>query len=137
MGVLTNRVSDSNYIIPPIHLGSYAITLSTQQLVAVLLILFLTFTNTRGLKTGRLIQNTFTFTKTAALIGLIVIGLLLGWNSGGAAQTSSWWNPWLNGGWNPASSQTEVQKHKGIWFAVISGAATVWRLFVAPALNSS
>src|SRR6266404_1883545 len=99
MGVLTNLVSDKIYIIRPIHLGSYAITFSTQQLVAILLILILTFTNTRGLKTGRLIQNTFTFTKTAALIGLILIGLLLGWNSGGAAQTSSWWNPWVNG-WN-------------------------------------
>src|SRR5467141_3660641 len=62
MGVLTDRVSDNNYIIQPIHLGSYAITLSTQQLVAILLILFLTFTNTRGLKTGKLIQNTLTFT---------------------------------------------------------------------------
>jgi amino acid transporter len=72
MGVLTNRVSDSIYIIPPVRLGSYAITLSTQQLVAIVLILLLTFTNTRGLKTGKLIQNTFTFTKTAALIGLIL-----------------------------------------------------------------
>ena len=33
------------------------------------MILFLTLTNTRGLKTGKLIQNTFTFTKTAALAG--------------------------------------------------------------------
>src|SRR6267142_6685083 len=105
MGVLTNRVSDSIYLIPPLRLGSYAITLSTQQLVAIVLILLLTFTNTRGLKTGKLIQNTFTFTKTAALIGLILIGLLLGWNSGGAAQTASWWNPWANAGWNPAAVQ--------------------------------
>src|SRR6267143_1582564 len=81
MGVLTGRVSDSNYIIQPIHLGSYAITFSTQQLVAILLILILTFTNTRGLKTGKLIQNTFSFTKTAALIGLILVGLLLGRNA--------------------------------------------------------
>src|ERR1700682_4735279 len=38
MGVLTDRVSDSIYIIRPIHLGSYAVTLSTQQLVAIILI---------------------------------------------------------------------------------------------------
>ena len=31
-------------------------------------------------KTGKVIQNTFTFTKTAALLGLILIGLFLGWN---------------------------------------------------------
>src|SRR6266436_7517052 len=136
MGVLTNRVSDSNYIISPIHLGSYAITLSTQQLVAVLLILFLTFTNTRGLKTGRLIQNTFTFTKTAALIGLIVIGLLLGWNSGGAAQTSSWWNPWLNGGWNPGSVQAGLTNTNGLWLVMLLGLAMVGPLFAQSAWNN-
>src|SRR5713226_852196 len=43
MGVLTPTISESVYLIPPIHLGSYAITLSTQQLVAILLIIFLTF----------------------------------------------------------------------------------------------
>ncbi len=36
IGVLTPTVSESVYLIPPIHLGSYAITLSTQQLVAIL-----------------------------------------------------------------------------------------------------
>src|SRR6266849_7121282 len=115
MGVLTDRVSDSIYIIPPIHLGSYAITLSTQQLVAILLILFLTFTNTRGLKTGKLIQNTFTFTKTAALIGLIVVGLLLGRNPASAANAASWWNPWANAGWDPSSVQPGVTKTSGLW----------------------
>ncbi len=49
----------------------YAVSLSSQQLVAVALIAFLTLVNTRGLSLGKWIQNTFTFTKTAALIGLI------------------------------------------------------------------
>ena len=44
------------------------------------LIVFLTAVNMRGLKLGKWIQNTFTFTKTAALFGLIVVGLLLGSN---------------------------------------------------------
>src|SRR6266436_8611017 len=101
MGVLAPQISESNYIVAPVHLfGSYAISLSTAQLVAIILILLLTATNTRGLKTGKFIQNTFTLTKTAALIGLILVGLLLGWNSHSAAYTSSWWNPWANG-WNP------------------------------------
>src|SRR5437868_7553400 len=105
MGVLTPTISESVYLIHPIHLGSYAITLSTQQLVAIFLIVFLTFTNTRGLKTGKIIQNTFTFTKTAALIGLIVVGLLLGRNAGSAAYASNWWNPWANAGGNPSMAQ--------------------------------
>src|SRR5437879_3757250 len=66
MGVLAPQISESNYIIPPTHLfGSYAISLSTAQLIAIVLIL-LTASNTRGLKTGKFIQNTFTLTKTAA-----------------------------------------------------------------------
>src|SRR5438445_13203069 len=52
MGVLTPTISESFYLIPPIHLGSYAITLSTQPLVTIFLILFLTFLHTRGPKIG-------------------------------------------------------------------------------------
>jgi APA family basic amino acid/polyamine antiporter len=92
--VLTDRVSATTYVIAPIVFGRYGVSLSTQQLVAVAMILLLTLTNTRGLRLGKLIQNTFTVTKTAALGALILIGLLAGWNSASAAYTSSWWNPW-------------------------------------------
>src|SRR4030095_8557349 len=121
-GVLTPSISGEAYLVGPVVLvrpcsfgglsfNGYALSLSTQQLLAVLMILFLTFINTRGLQTGKIIQNTFTFTKTAALLGLIVVGLLLGWNHGSAAYTSSWWSPWENG-WKPTSSQ--------VWFDPIS-----------------
>ena len=103
-GVLTSTIAPDNFLIAPIHFGGYAISLSTQQLLAVVMILFLTLTNTRGLKTGKFIQNTFTFTKTAALIGLIIVGLTLGWNESSAAYTSDWWNPSANG-WKPSPSQ--------------------------------
>ena len=136
MGVLTGRVSDSIYVISPIHLGSYAISLSTQQLVAILLILVLTFTNTRGLKTGKNIQNTFTFTKTAALIGLILVGLLLGWNDGSAAHTSSWWNPWANAGWNPSAVQPGLQATSWFWLLMLLGLAMVGPLFAQSAWNN-
>lgn len=136
MGVLTDRVSDNVYLIRPIHLGSYAITLTTQQLVAIILIVFLTFTNTRGLKTGKLIQNTFTFTKTAALIGLIVIGLLLGRNSASAASASSWWNPWVNAGWNPGSVQAGFQNTGVLWLVMLLGLAMVGPLFAQSAWNN-
>lgn len=114
-GVLTDSVAADRYLLAPLILikpftigsvpfNGYAVSLSTQQLVAVLMIFFLTLTNTRGLKTGKFIQNTFTFTKTAALLGLILVGLFLGWNKQSAAYTSSWWAPWQNG-WKPSTSQ--------------------------------
>src|SRR5437763_4590051 len=83
LGVLWPPISESNYIIPPVHLSSgYAISLSTAQFVGILLIALLTWTNTRGLEYGKIVQNVFTTTKIGALLGLIVAGLILGWNSG-------------------------------------------------------
>lgn len=82
MGVVVPGVSESNYLIAPVHLSSgYALSISTAQLVAVIVIALLTWTNTRGLQYGRLIQNVFTVAKTGALFGLIVLGLALGWNA--------------------------------------------------------
>src|SRR3954465_14284989 len=70
-GVILPSVSADNYLISPRVLwGGYGIGLSTNQVIAIAMILLLTFTNMSGLKTGKIIQNTFTFTKTAALLGL-------------------------------------------------------------------
>jgi APA family basic amino acid/polyamine antiporter len=81
-GVLWPTLSESNYIVKPIHLGSsYAVSLSTAQLVGLLMIALLTWMNTRGLKLGKFVQNVFTFAKTGALIALIVLGLVIGWNA--------------------------------------------------------
>jgi APA family basic amino acid/polyamine antiporter len=136
MGVLAPQVSESNYLIAPIHLfGSYAISLSTAQLVAIVLILLLTLTNTRGLKTGKLIQNTFTFTKTAALIGLILVGLLLGWNHQSAAYTSSWWNPLANG-WSPQAVQPGLATTGTTALLMLVGLAMVGPLFAQSAWNN-
>ncbi|HEV7682975.1 MAG TPA: amino acid permease [Pyrinomonadaceae bacterium] len=136
MGVLAPQISESNYIIAPTHLfGSYAISLSTAQLVAIVLILFLTFTNTRGLKIGKFIQNTFTFTKTAALIGLILVGLLLGWNHQSAPFTSSWWNPVANG-WNPQAVQPGLATTGTTALLMLLGLAMVGPMFAQSAWNN-
>ena len=136
MGVLIPGVSGSSYLINPIRLTEgYAVSLSTQQLVAVLMILLLTYTNTRGLKEGKLIQNTFTFTKTAALIGLIVVGLALGWNTESAAHTSAWWDSWSNG-WNPQAAQPELAATGALALVLLLGRAMVGPLFAQSAWNN-
>ena len=139
MGVLTDYVAADHYLIAPRALGGYAIGLSTQQLVAIVMILLLTATNTRGLETGKVIQNTFTFTKTAALVGLILVGLFLGWNDQSAAYTSSWWRPWENG-WQPATSQVgfEPLTHGAFLVALVMllGRAMVGPLFAQSAWNN-
>ncbi len=46
------------------------------QLVSILLIMFLTWTNTKGVKGGKWIQNIFTSTKLLSLFGLIIAGII-------------------------------------------------------------
>ncbi|MEO6188353.1 MAG: amino acid permease [Ginsengibacter sp.] len=46
------------------------------QLIAILMIMFLTWTNTRGVQGGKWIQNIFTSTKLISLLGLIVAGVI-------------------------------------------------------------
>src|SRR5476651_2868730 len=80
-GALVPWIADDNYVIAPIHLTTgYALSLSTTQLVGSVMIALLTWTNTRGLQYGKIIQNVFTTAKTGALFGLIVVGLAFGWN---------------------------------------------------------
>ena len=139
-GVLINSISADNYVIAPHGFGGYAISLSTQQLLAVAMILLLTFTNTNGLKTGKLIQNSLTFIKTAALIGLIVVGLTLGWNHNSAAYTSSWWNSMQNG-WHPTAGQLGFDPTTGgillaLGLAMLVGRAMVGPLFAQSAWNN-
>ena len=81
-GAFVPWIADDHYLIHPIHLSTgYAVSLSTTQLVGVLLIALLTWTNTRGLEYGRIIQNIFTTTKSGALAALILLGLIVGRNS--------------------------------------------------------
>jgi APA family basic amino acid/polyamine antiporter len=136
IGVLAPSVSATSYVVAPKHLfGSYAVSLSTQQLVAVLMILFLTATNTRGLRLGKLIQNVFTFTKTAALAALVLLGLFFGYNHASAAFTSHWWNPTANG-WTPQGAQSSLTVAGGLALALLVGRAMVGPLFAQSAWNN-
>src|SRR5437868_4671050 len=94
-GALVPWIADDHYLITPVHLSTgYALSLSTTQLVAITIIAFLTWTNTRGLEYGKIIQNVFTTAKTGALIGLILVGVLLGWNHTAVADNfGNLWTP--------------------------------------------
>jgi APA family basic amino acid/polyamine antiporter len=90
LGVLLPSISPNVWIVHPIALGSkYAISLSIQQLVGVLMIVFLTFINTLGVRIGKLIQNVFTSAKTLSLLGLIFLGIFVGRNAGAITENFS------------------------------------------------
>jgi basic amino acid/polyamine antiporter, APA family len=135
LGVFVPAVSPDNYLLTgkPISLGSgYAISLSTQQLVAIGLIALLTWTNTRGLKLGTLVQNIFTFAKTAALIGVVFVGMFLGWSATSAARTSAWWDSWANG-WSPQVAQPGFTIAGVLALVLLFGKSMVGPLFAQTA----
>ena len=92
LGVFVPSVAASNYVFGHGRLG-----LNTQELVAIVLIVFLTVVNTRGLRTGAFIQNLFTVAKVAALLGLIAMGVFFGRNAHAVADNFTGF--WRNSGW--------------------------------------
>jgi APA family basic amino acid/polyamine antiporter len=144
LGVLVPSVSPSSWIIAPIRISAkYALSLSWQQLFAILLIVFLTIANTRGLSWGKYIQNIFTSAKTVALIGLVVLGIVFGRNA--AAIQANFSHLWSADGaqiiqpgadflrrWIPALSVTS-----GLFGLFVAyGVAQVGSLFSADAWNN-
>ena len=101
LAILWPPVGETHYLISPIHITQgYALSLSTAQLVGILVIALLTWTNSRGLEYGRFVQNIFTSAKTVALAALILAGLLLGRNA--AAIQSNFHNMWSLGNYDPS-----------------------------------
>jgi APA family basic amino acid/polyamine antiporter len=90
LGVLFPAISPKTWIIPPVNLSSkFALSLSVQQLVAVLMIIFLTYLNTRGVRLGKWIQNVFTSAKILALAGLILLCVFVARNATAIADNFS------------------------------------------------
>jgi basic amino acid/polyamine antiporter, APA family len=90
LGVMVPAISPTTWVVAPINLGSrYAFSLSVQQLVAILMIIFLTFLNTRGVRLGKWIQNIFTSAKMLSLLGLIILCVLVARNSAAIADNFS------------------------------------------------
>jgi APA family basic amino acid/polyamine antiporter len=82
------------YLIPAVGESNILLDLgflkiSAAQVLAIALIVFLTYSNTRGVKGGKIIQSTFTVTKLVSLFGLIIFGFLL-------AKQSFWSENWHN-----------------------------------------
>ncbi|MBS1622071.1 MAG: amino acid permease [Bacteroidetes bacterium] len=83
------------YFIPEVGEGNIIadlgfIKISAAQFLAIAMIVFLTYTNTKGIKGGKIIQTSFTTAKLLALFGLIVFGFLL-------VKHSFWNENWQTG----------------------------------------
>jgi APA family basic amino acid/polyamine antiporter len=147
LGVFFPSISSTHWIllfwkVPPIPvgpmvLGNMVVGLNTQNLVAILVVVLLSVVNIFGVKTGALIQNVFTSAKVAALLGLVIFGVLIGRNAQAiAANFGS--NFWHNAGWR---SLHPVQVGIGgptvlVGVFTILAVAQVGSLFSADAWNN-
>jgi len=139
----------------PDPIGPIAVGLSPQRIFAILSIVLLTWINVRGVRTAAFIQTSLTAIKTAALAGLIVLGITVGrnaeaiaanfgpppgfWPAGGltlamipvvgAAMVGSLFSmdAWNNVGF--ASGELK-QPEKDLPFAMATGVLTVTTLYV-------
>jgi APA family basic amino acid/polyamine antiporter len=132
-GVLIPWVAEDRYIVPPIHLSTgYAISLSTAQLVGVAMIALLTWTNTRGLEYGKVVQNVFTTAKTGALLALIGVALILGWNA--EAVAANFGDAWTPRGFTPIADGVTAATAYGLFVALC--VSQTGSLFSADAWNN-
>jgi APA family basic amino acid/polyamine antiporter len=72
-------------------LGPYLAGLNTQNLLAILSLVFLTWINTRGVRLGAKVQNIFTLAKIAALGGLILLGFVFSTHQARADNFGDFW----------------------------------------------
>jgi len=133
LGVLWPQISEANYIIRPIHiLPTYAISLSTAQLVSLLVISFLTWANMKGLKYGKGVQNVFTTMKIGSLLGVIGIGVLIGWKA--SVVKANFGHAWTPEGFSMLGHGLSPATTFGMVVALCS--AQIGALYAADAWNN-
>jgi basic amino acid/polyamine antiporter, APA family len=91
LGVFFPWVSQSNRL-----LGAGSVGFSSAQLVAILLVVFLTWINTRGVKEGAWVQNVLTIAKVGALTALILAGIFT--SKGDWSNFTPWFPSVVTGG---------------------------------------
>ncbi len=87
-------VPSLNDAAPIFQSGDFKITWI--QILAIVVILFLTFVNTKGVQFGKILQNVFTSSKIIALLGLIVLGFVLISQSNWSSNMSFGWDAFQN-----------------------------------------
>jgi len=121
----------------PMALGGMHIGVSTANLTAIVVVLFLAIVNIFGVRLGALIQNVFTTAKALSLAGLILLAFTVGRNATAIAANFGA-QFWRNAGW---SALHPVQVGVGgpivlVNLVVILAVVQVGSLFSADAWNN-
>lgn len=128
--VLVPSLSEQNILL---EVGKFHV--SAAQLFAILSVVTLTYVNTRGLREGKIVQNVLTIAKTAALIGLILLGILIGRNAQAIdINLAHFWDAT----WTKVSNGqiVSVESLSGLMLFAAIGASMVGSLFSSDAWNN-
>lgn len=130
------------YLVPSLGEGNILLgsadgfKITAAQLVGIALILLLTYINTKGIKSGKLIQTTFTSAKLLALFGLIIFGFLVAkaivWNA-------NWTDAWTikqHASRTPETSDTGWFQRAGLLSLGAIASAMVGSIFSSDAWNN-
>jgi APA family basic amino acid/polyamine antiporter len=125
--VLIPSLGTKNYLC-----SIYGLKISVGQLLAIFIILILTFVNLRGLKHVKIIQGIFTVAKVAALAGLIFLGIFIASNSNAISANFShmWDGKWLH---LAAGKIDWVESLSGFSIMIAIGVSMVGSLFASVA----
>jgi APA family basic amino acid/polyamine antiporter len=111
------------------------VKISSANIVAIALIVFLTWVNSRGVNGGKVIQMVFTSAKLLALLFIIVSGIYIGLNKDYFAQNFS--NMWESSQWLQNTDKTwSLQSISGMGLILALGTAIIGSLFSSDAWNN-
>ncbi len=102
------------------------------QFVSIALIILLTYINTKGIQSGKMIQTSFTVVKLLSLFGLIVFGFLL-------AANADVWNANWSDAWTMVNRNAEGAVVSGVVGSAVLGAiaaSMVGSIFSSDAWNN-
>jgi basic amino acid/polyamine antiporter, APA family len=124
-GFLIPWVSESD-----VWIKIWTFEFSPVHLVAIVSVVFLSWLNTRGIKTGKKIQNVFTYSKAVFLIAFILVALVFAKNQ--LAMDANFSNFWV------ASSiqNGQIVPLTGFALIIALGTSMVGSLFAADAWNN-
>ena len=128
--VLIPSLGEDNVLL---RIGTFKI--SAAQLFAILSVVVLTYVNSRGIREGKIVQNIFTTAKTAALIGLILLGILVGRNAEAIdLNLATFWDAT----WTTVENGTIISAESlsGLMILAAIGASMVGSLFSSDAWNN-
>lgn len=111
------------------------IQISAAQLLAIAIIIIITFINTRGIELGKLVQGVFTSTKLLALGALVITGIII--SMSGHFISDNFHNMW-NASSTEVSKTGVITQTRLFGFSIITalGVAMVGSLFSSDAWNN-